>query len=289
MNYPRHFEVVQNDRLAPGKKLRDNMRREDMMDKFLGSVIKEFFTAPNLAVDMARVQQFPLSNFVDTRGQCVPCGKQFDEWHCNANHHIQKVLVCMKLNDLCGVRPCRELNVGLDLGVDREFPYVTQKALARFWGPDVGLLGARAFAMLQKHQTINAKVTANSKLKAISALPIMGGSTAVVPYDPNKPCYDPQGSRLLWWDCIPSGEEDPMACAPEVKGWQAQEYAQGQTWWPVVSWQLAPNHADSQWLKTYSPEWVTCIYQLMEEPLVAWPLRSARWAEDAVVPDHVPE
>ena len=69
---------------------------------------------------MLRVQQFPLQNFVDTRGQCVPCGKQFDEWHHKSNLHIQRVLMCMRLNELCGIKPCRQLNVGLDLGVDRE-------------------------------------------------------------------------------------------------------------------------------------------------------------------------
>jgi hypothetical protein len=99
--------VVQNDRLSKGKDLRDKMQPYDMLDRFLASVIKEFFRAPSLAVDMLRVQQLPLQNFMDTRGQCVPFGKQFDEWRHKSNLHIQRVLVCMRLNDLCGIKPCR--------------------------------------------------------------------------------------------------------------------------------------------------------------------------------------
>ena len=86
---------------------------------------------------------------------------------------------------------------------------------------------------------------------------------------------------MLYWANVPEElPEEDTEYNLGLQELQAQPEVEGGTWWPVVVWQFANTDEGAWACELFGTVCgVSCIVQLTECPLVAWPISPAAWMD----------
>ncbi len=151
---------------------------------------------------------------------------------------------------------------------------VTRNNLKQFWGAEMEDLSTRGLALLRSREFVTVRVAERKKNANIMLRTkhIRGCALGIVPYTQGSGTYLAQGSKLMHWNCIATGD-----CAHDLEHfaeYQMQQSSGQEEWWPVLVLDL-----DEECILLVGTGYIVviCIYQLLGCTFYVWRILPSDW------------
>jgi hypothetical protein len=218
---------------------------------------------------------------VNSNGKCMLCNKATDAMHEGSIGHRSKLRTHMLLELLAGpAKGVRNLDgsIGMTIGVGGQFPSLNRESVCHYWGEDVWNLGRAFMEILKKtQQRVVFKIT-SKKTVALPAAAFKKAKVKMVLYHPQQSKYNTEHSVAVDPESLPDHSHTARGADSHELAWRSTGNQYG--WWPVVYFMMDVEWVYANLERWVADElvrlmWVTCIHQMLDRPIWAWPITPA--------------